>query len=127
MLSALGTLIGQWNSGFHMFYDEHENVYRLFFALLTVRIFLQTSSTRNIIFIFLKIAPIFKDLMILLLLVVYIYGMVGTQMLSNQFQLLPDATRPTTNFDHLSNSILALLQMLVKDVGSGYLIKTGRY
>ncbi|XXQ29725.1 Ion transport domain-containing protein [Plasmodiophora brassicae] len=114
-ISLVGTFICQCMSGFTFTYGQHQDIFRLYLVLPTVRIFTSTKFARHMLFVFVRVIPEFRELVIILLLVIYVYAVIGVLILQGQFDLLPADVRPAIDFDNMFRSALSLLQMLVKD------------
>jgi hypothetical protein len=111
-----GLVVSELTSKLSLRYGDSAYALRISLVLPVARLFTQHSSTRRLLYMIMKIIVLTKDLLAVLVLIMYIYGMVGTAILSNQFDLLPKEQAAIGNFNDIGNSLVTLFQLLVSDV-----------
>jgi hypothetical protein len=78
-----------------------------------LRIFYIVTSTRRLVFTLLSLVPNFAAIIVVLMVVFFIYAVIGVWILAGRYGEVLQDQAPRANFDSVGNGLLTLFQMLV--------------
>lgn len=96
-----------------VYYNDDEEWLRFFLVIPLLRLLSVVKRTRHLVFTLISIIPQFIAILVLLIVVFFIYGVIGVWMLSDEMSAVLQTGAPEGNFDNLSNALLTLFQLLV--------------
>eukprot|EP01084_Bolivina_argentea_P000722 1324_1 len=98
-----------------LWFTDETNTTRVVMIIPLFRLFTLIKTTRSAVYFLAKIIPRFTSLTIILILLFYLYGVIGVSLIGDKFSL--QINKPQYSFATFSDSLLTLYQLTL---GSGW-------
>jgi two pore calcium channel protein, plant len=96
-----------------LYFADDEDSLRFVMTFPLLRLFSIIRRTRELVFTLLSLIPQFGAILVVLLIVFFIYGVLGVFFLTGDFSRVLQLASPDATFDTLSDAMLTMFQLLI--------------